>query len=80
MKIKNLLTETFTNLISGQPFNLKVIITFIISAFSLACINYFSKLSNSLIFINQIGFGGSLSNLTEKITSYPDFQLLDLIY
>ena len=80
MKIKNLLTETFTNLSNGQPSNLKVILTFIISAFALTSINYFSNLSNSLIFINQIGFGDSLSNLTEKITSYPDFQLLDLIY
>jgi membrane protease YdiL (CAAX protease family) len=80
MKIKNLITETFINLSIGQPFKLKVIITFIISAFSLISINYFSNLSNSLIFINQIGFGDSLSNLTEKITTYPDFQLLDLMY
>jgi membrane protease YdiL (CAAX protease family) len=64
----------------NQPLKPKILIAFLISTFSLVCINYFGSLDKCLIFINQIGLGKELTFLTKKISSYPDFQLLDLIY
>lgn len=72
--------ETFTKHSDNQPFQPKILITFLISAFSLVCINYFGSLDKSLISIHQLGLGEEFSFLTKKITTFSDFQLLDLIY
>ncbi len=74
------LREIFSTYFNNQPFQPKILVTFLLSAFSLVCINYYSGLSNSLVFIQKIGLGEAFSSVTKKITSYPDFQLLDLIY
>jgi membrane protease YdiL (CAAX protease family) len=66
--------------IQGQPFQTKILLTFLISAFSLICINYFGSLEKLLIFIQQIGLGKPFAPITTTITTFPDFQLVDLIY
>ncbi len=78
--VRTIFDETHKKHSNNQPFQFKLIITFLITAFSLVCINYFGSLEKSLLFIHQIGLGKTFSYVTGKITTYPDFQLLDLIY
>ncbi|MFM7667671.1 MAG: lysostaphin resistance A-like protein [Bacteroidota bacterium] len=78
--VRSIFNETFNKHSNNQPFQFITLIAFLTTAFSLVCINYFGSLEKTLLFIHQIGLGEKFSYVTEKITTYPDFQLLDLIY
>lgn len=78
--INSIFRNTFNHYNSGESFQLKIFLTFVISAFSLVCINYLGDIQKSLKILYSFGFSDLTSQMITTINSFSDYQLLDLNY
>ena len=78
--IQAIYSDTFNKYSNHQPFQSKILISFLLSAFSLVCINYFGNIQKLLNFLYSLGLTDLTKNIIAKINFVADYQLLDLSF